>query len=97
MIGPRCTRGTFCQTIAKVRTTCWTRANFVKTDKSSKGPMSCLKAGQFMTSRIPTPLVIPDNNTLLCLVWIVLKKQHTKFFRDRRQNMFVCRGEVVEG
>ena len=25
------------------------------------------------------------------------KKQHAKLFRDRRQNMFVCRGEVVEG
>ena len=49
------------QSQKQVRTTCWTRANF---DKSSKGPMSCLKAGQLMTSRIPTPLVMPDNNTL---------------------------------
>ena len=53
------------QSQKQVRTTLWTRANFVKTDKSSKGPMSCLKAGQVMTSRIPTPLVMPDNNTLL--------------------------------
>ena len=66
MIGPRCTR-------KQVRTTCWTRANFVKTDKSSKGPMSWFKAGQFMTSRIPTPLVMPRNDWLLSLVWIVLK------------------------
>ena len=36
-----------------------------------------------MTSRIPTPLVMPDNNKLLigrlCLVWIVLKKNTRNF------------------
>ena len=25
------------------------------------------------------------------------KKQHAKFFHDRRQNTFVCRGKFVEG
>ena len=62
--------------------------------------MSCLKAGKVMKGRIPTPLVMPDNNTLSIGYVFGLdctKKQHAKFVRDRRQNMFVCRGEVVEG
>ena len=41
--------------------------------------MSCLKAGQVMTSRIPTPLVMPDNNTLLIGYWIVLKNNRRDF------------------
>ena len=43
--------------------------------------MSCLKAGQVMTSRIPMPLVMPDNvvDWLLCLVWIVLKNNTRNF------------------
>ena len=40
--------------------------------------MFCLKARQVMTSRIPTPLVMPDNNTLLIgyCVW----KNNTRNF-----------------
>ena len=54
MIVPRCTRNTFCQTITK------TSAN----DLLDKGKIR--QNGQiFMTSRIPTPLVMPDNNMLL--------------------------------
>ena len=70
MIGPRCTRDTFCQTIAKTSAS----------DLSDK--CKFCQNGQ----------IFKGADGLDCT-----KKQHAKFFRDWRQNMFVCRGEVVEG
>ena len=51
--------------------------------------MSCLKAGQVMTSRIPTPLIIPDNNTLLIgyCVWSGL-------YKNNRQNFSAIGGKT---
>ena len=65
MIGPRCTRDTCCQTIAKTSANdLLDKGKFCQNGQIFKGA-DVLKAGQFMTSRIPTPLVMQDNNTLL--------------------------------
>ena len=61
MIGPRCTRDTFCQTIAKTSANdLLDKCKFCQNGQIFKGA-DVLPQGR--TS--PTPLVMPDNNTLL--------------------------------
>ena len=65
IIGPRCTCGTFLS--FEVKTIAKTRVNdlFGLKDDTSKEPLSCLWAGQFMAIRILMPLILPGNNNVV--------------------------------
>ena len=81
MIGPRCTRDTFCQTIAKTSANdLLDKGKFCQNGQIFKGADVLPQGRTSLTSRIPTPLVMTDNNTLLIgyCVWSGLYQKTTR-------------------